>query len=222
MKKLAILLIVLMIFSVGFLSGCSEQNTDNENKSSTETYTSPAITSFYVSPESIDEGDTSKLYWIVSNAESVEIDNGIGYVSLTGNRGVSPTNTTTYTLTARNGDKTSIATVHLVVVPIDYSMLLIGTWDLVLAIRPGAFERWIFKSDKTCEFQYILYDQDGPFTLTYHESWYVKDNILTTFGGDFAEGYSYYWTLSYDGTYLTMLVKPPPGYAGDGKYKKVS
>ncbi|MDW8130230.1 MAG: OmpA family protein [Bryobacterales bacterium] len=59
------------------------------------------ILSFYASPATITEGESSTLYWQTENAESVTIS-GIGAVATSGSTAVSPSRTTTYTLTARN------------------------------------------------------------------------------------------------------------------------
>ena len=50
------------------------------------------------SPSSINSGDSASITWSSQNATSVNISN-IGSVSNTGSRSVSPTNTTTYTMT---------------------------------------------------------------------------------------------------------------------------
>jgi hypothetical protein len=61
----------------------------------------PVITNFTASPSTISSGQSSTLSWSVSGATALSIDHGIGAV--TGNSvNVSPTATTTYTLTASN------------------------------------------------------------------------------------------------------------------------
>ncbi len=62
----------------------------------------PVISSFTASPSSILLGGSSTLSWgAVTNADSVEIDNGIGGVAAPGSRAVSPSVTTVYVLIAR-------------------------------------------------------------------------------------------------------------------------
>jgi len=77
------------------------------------------INLFEASPPSIASGESSTLEWNVSGASMVSIDPGIGNVSLTGNRMVSPTATTVYTLTATNeaGSVTATAQVAVATVP---------------------------------------------------------------------------------------------------------
>jgi hypothetical protein len=62
----------------------------------------PVISSFEASPSAISTGDGSTLTWSVSDATRVTIEPEIGSVASTGTRQASPTETTTYTLTATN------------------------------------------------------------------------------------------------------------------------
>jgi hypothetical protein len=70
------------------------------------------ILRFYANPTNISSGDASTLIWAVENATSVQIS-GIGTVSKDGSSSVTPTQTTTYTLTAQGpgGPVTTNATV---------------------------------------------------------------------------------------------------------------
>ena len=72
------------------------------------------ILRFQATPATILPGEVSTLGWQTENATSVEIS-GIGTVAASGSTTVSPTQTTTYTLTARNqfGTVTSTATVQV-------------------------------------------------------------------------------------------------------------
>jgi hypothetical protein len=66
----------------------------------------PVIASFYSSTPGIVAGDSVTLIWdAITNADSIEIDNGIGSVGSSGSQLVSPAETTTYTLIARCGDQ---------------------------------------------------------------------------------------------------------------------
>ena len=74
----------------------------------------PVITSFSASPTSVSPGQTSTLSWSVSGATQVSIDNGVGQVNaVSGSFPVTPSSTTTYTLTASNstGSATLTATI---------------------------------------------------------------------------------------------------------------
>jgi hypothetical protein len=74
----------------------------------------PVITGFTASPSTINAGQSSTLQWNITGATSVSINQGIGTVSsTTGTQVVTPSATTTYTLTATNsaGSTTMSATV---------------------------------------------------------------------------------------------------------------
>ncbi len=106
MKKIPILLIALMVISVGFLSGCIDVP---------EELVQLQITSFNVSPNSINIGESANLSWVTIGGSTAEIDNSIGNVSLTGSRIIQPTQTTTYTFTLRNSTKEITATTQIIV-----------------------------------------------------------------------------------------------------------
>ena len=79
---------------------------------------SPEIVFLTVAPSTIDEGDSALLSWSVTGAETASIDNGIGSVNVAGgNVTVSPSTSTTYTLTAVNSGGQTTATVDLTVEP---------------------------------------------------------------------------------------------------------
>ena len=78
----------------------------------------PTIHYFTSSPSTIESGESSTLSWNVTDATSVTIDQGIGPVELSsGTRSVSPTTTTTYTLTATNSAGSVTATTKVVANP---------------------------------------------------------------------------------------------------------
>lgn len=68
---------------------------------------SPPAAALYVSPSSITSGGAATLTWVTSGASSITIDNGVkslilGVPAASGSVSVSPSFTTTYTLTASN------------------------------------------------------------------------------------------------------------------------
>jgi uncharacterized protein YkwD/chitodextrinase len=77
----------------------------------------PSIAAFTATPASIAPGGSSQLAWSVSGATAVSIDNGIGSVTGTTSRTVSPSQTTTYRLTASNANGTATATATVTVTP---------------------------------------------------------------------------------------------------------
>lgn len=75
----------------------------------------PSITSFTASPNSITSGQTSTLAWATTGATSLSLDNGIGSVTGTTSKAVTPAVSTTYTLTATNAAGSVTATVAVAV-----------------------------------------------------------------------------------------------------------
>jgi hypothetical protein len=95
----------------------------------------PRIVTFTANPMEVVAGTPSTLTWNVTGADTVTISQGIGTVDPTGSRPVTPTTTTTYTLTATNptGSVTADATVT-VVAPV---RIIRFTVDPASITRPG-------------------------------------------------------------------------------------
>jgi hypothetical protein len=87
----------------------------------------PQVKSFTADPASITAGANVTLQWEVTDATSVEIDNGVGQVDLKGSRQVSPASTTTYKLTAKSGWGAATKDVTVQVTP---------------ASKPAAWSNW--------------------------------------------------------------------------------
>jgi hypothetical protein len=64
--------------------------------------TAPAVVAFSITPNSITVGSQATLLWNVTGADTVIIQPGIGTVQQAGSQSISPSTTTTYTLTATN------------------------------------------------------------------------------------------------------------------------
>ncbi len=79
----------------------------------------PVIAEFAVEPSSIDRGQTALLRWQVTDATQIDIDQGIGAVAASGQRHVSPADSTTYALIARGpgGEAAATATVAVMLPP---------------------------------------------------------------------------------------------------------
>jgi peptidoglycan-associated lipoprotein len=75
----------------------------------------PVVLEFSVEPSTVERGQSATLKWSVNNATSIAIDNGIGEVQSTGNRRITPTESTTYRLTARgpNGTVSGTTTINV-------------------------------------------------------------------------------------------------------------
>jgi hypothetical protein len=77
----------------------------------------PIVIDFSVNPAVINSGSSAALIWDVSGANSALIDQGVGNVPLSGEQQVSPTATTTYTITASGAGGTITKSVILTVNP---------------------------------------------------------------------------------------------------------
>jgi hypothetical protein len=77
----------------------------------------PVIVTFTATPSEITVGGSATLMWNVTGAASTSIDQGIGNISASGNKAVSPTTATTYTLTAVNSGGTVTNSVTVAVKP---------------------------------------------------------------------------------------------------------
>ena len=111
------------------------------------TPTSPVINSFTSNVYILNEGDTAILSWVVTDADTITISQGIGNVSLTGSTSISPADTTTYALTATNGSGTSTATVTITVNPVIV--------EQTLTIQPGPAEgkdAYVFDNQPTLNY----------------------------------------------------------------------
>jgi len=77
------------------------------------------IISFTGVPATIQTGESSTLQWVTENADTVTLV-GVGNVAVNGSAPISPKDTTTYTLTAKNkyGDVSATTVVKLTVVPV--------------------------------------------------------------------------------------------------------
>jgi hypothetical protein len=101
----------------------------NPNSEVSETVTvvvdrpEPRILRFQATPVTINAGQASTLGWETENADTVTIT-GIGNVSRSGSTTVSPTATTTFTLTARNRFGEVSSTVTITVAPIQMPRII--------------------------------------------------------------------------------------------------
>lgn len=71
--------------------------------------------SITASPDTISSGQSTTLNWQTTNATDVSIDNGVGAVDPNGSKQVSPTESVTYTLTAKGAGGNQTATARVTV-----------------------------------------------------------------------------------------------------------
>ena len=99
--------VVLVVGGVIFATG--------GNFSAKPAVNTPVVASFTATPSSITAGQSAILSWDVSGATSVTIDQDIGTVSPKGYQALSPTATTTYTITATNSAGATTAKITVTV-----------------------------------------------------------------------------------------------------------
>lgn len=98
------------------ITATNESGTSTATTTVTVTYASePTVEFFTATPESINIGDLTTLSWNVEDADSVSIS-GIGAVNNSGSLVLSPSETTTYTLTATNGVGSTTSSVTITVI----------------------------------------------------------------------------------------------------------
>jgi hypothetical protein len=68
----------------------------------------PVCNTFNASATTIVKGASTQLSWTTTNANSASINNGVGSVPVDGSKSVTPAQTTTYTLTAKNSAGTQV------------------------------------------------------------------------------------------------------------------
>ena len=136
MKKLTILTIAIIIVSIGFFSGCTQESSDSDDDTTNGDTISDVfvINIFQVTPSLINYGETANLSWKVTGATAVEINQDIGSLPLEGSRIINPTESTTYTLIASNTTTSVTAIAYIMVVPASYAPNL--TWTLDDAESP--------------------------------------------------------------------------------------
>ena len=79
----------------------------------------PVIADFSVEPAQIERGQSAQLRWRVKDAAQIQINQGIGTVAASGHQQIRPTESTTYTLTAKGpgGNATTDTTLTVTVPP---------------------------------------------------------------------------------------------------------
>jgi len=105
--------------------------------------------SFSADPETIQAGESSTLSWASTFADSVIIDNGTGSVDATGSIEVSPTQTTTYIITATGSGGSTTASVVVNVASVNPTVNLSATPQTVNLGR-SAILAWSSTNADSC------------------------------------------------------------------------
>ncbi len=112
-RKFSVLLTAVVF--AGIVSGCRHQTpVAKNNPANTQPPAPSPVASFKASPENVDRGHPVQLTWNTQNATSVTID-GIGTVSASGSRTITPENSTTYHLLAKGEGGSAEASARITV-----------------------------------------------------------------------------------------------------------
>ncbi len=154
------------------------------------TVPAPTIGSFSAVPASITSGQTATLFWAQSGATSVTIDNGIGDVSNTTFKSVSPKQTTTYTLTAADVGGTVIANATIVVAALtDSQPPTVPTLVSAVAKNPTEVDlSWTASTDNTAVTGYRVIRNGSAITT-------VPASVLSYADASVAPGTTYTFSI---------------------------
>ena len=204
MRKGIVIIGIMFIFFIIGLCGCEEQEEPIEQELK--------INYFTVTPSYIQLGETANLSWNVDGAAIVSISQSIGNVALVGNHNISPTETTTYTLTAINSTASINATTTIIVnideengdinnpelqnaiSNTDYPVALLNTTKGLIAA-----ELYDDKAPITCQ-NFIKLVNDGFYDgMIFHR---IMDDFMIQAGSTFPDGttkQSPYGYISFEG-----------------------
>lgn len=137
----------------------------------------PRIQAFAVVPDSIVQGQTAVLLWEVSGEQvDVFIDQGIGPVGLNGNNNVSPSESSLYTLSARNNGGTVSRTILLKVTekhesPAEPPTLTLSVTPAEAGIQQNVVIAWQSTHANSVTVDYVpSAGLSGQYQLTFSES----------------------------------------------------
>ncbi len=117
---IAVLALVMSVIAITG-TGCSKKVTPPPAVTKTEPPPPPPppvpapTVRLSASPSTIEKGQSSTLTWSSTNASNVAVDGGIGNVEASGNRGVTPSRSTTYKATASGPGGTAAAEARITV-----------------------------------------------------------------------------------------------------------
>jgi len=193
-KQLIVVGIVVFIFAV-WLSGCIGEPEEKLPLS---------IISFNVEPNTINQGESANLSWVVKGASSVNIDNGIGDVALTGSQVITPNETATYILTAVNSTTSKTSSTQIIVLTTPTTLTMeIDNWNdsensIVWSVTGIYGDPLGWGEGK---FGYVLLDESGVDQIFYAAVWTndTDQDAHVTVGDTFtiiagSDGY-YTWSI---------------------------
>jgi peptidoglycan-associated lipoprotein len=167
----------LLLLALVAISGCKKKQAAVPNQAEAPPQAAPAPTAeLNATPSVISAGDQVQLSWHTTNATNISID-GIGDVPSSGVKTVTPAQTVTYHLVARNDSGSADATASVTVnAPIGVAVPSTGMseeQDFNAHVQPVFFD-------------YDTYDirTDGQSTLSKDADWLISHpNVKVVIGG---------------------------------------
>ena len=177
---------------------------------STTSTTKPVINYFRINKENIDKGESIILSWDVSEASYVTLLPMVSSLDLIGNKQLSPTQSTAYTLIAYNDFGSSSSAVDVTVKPPDQN--LVG-YDPVTGRNSSigfTWEQLCFASD----YQVQIAKDPGFTLLVFDSGVFTPDSptspaLLYGAGGVLEAGHTYYWRARVRGTVTGQSIYGP-------------
>jgi len=168
----------------------------------------PIVLFFFASPSTINQGESSTLFWGVAKADTVTITSGVGTVASSGSITVSPGVTTEYTLFATNSTGSVSASVTVTLPPvhnltkdtyyknIQEALDNPGNGDII-EVSNGIYDETIwFPSDK----KVILQSVNGPNVTIIRGFWHIATvNLDSSLPGTTIEGFTITYAVGLSG-----------------------
>jgi uncharacterized protein YkwD len=160
-----------------------------------------AINAFSATPQTITAGQSVTLSWSVSGATSISLNNGIGDVTYLTSKAVTPTATTTYTLTAKNANGSTTKSITVTVGATSgasYSMWPATATPAGYIATGAALELGVkFRSDSAGKIAAIRFYKTSTNTGVHTGSLWTSDGRLLATGTFTNETASGWQTLTF-------------------------
>jgi hypothetical protein len=152
----------------------------------------PAIIKFSSNPSAINAGSPSILFWNVTGATSVSIDQGIGQVGFTGIKVVSPAASTVYTISATNSTGTVTGSAVTIVNSAPLPPAAIPSTGITVGVIPGESGSLVKNGSTYTRFPAICVGDNGAdlasraflsFDISWIPSNAVIDEVVLSLGG---------------------------------------
>ncbi|SPD74472.1 exported hypothetical protein [uncultured Desulfobacterium sp.] len=181
--------------------------------STTVTVIYPApVAMISASPQSIELGQSTLLYWNTTNAISCIIEPDIGTVNPNGSIMVSPTATTTYSITATNPDGTATANVTVTVITVQPTVTLTAS-PASIQYGQSSTLTWTSTNATTCAIEPDIGDVNASGSISVSPTETTTYTITATGPGGTATGTATV-TVTYPAPTVSISASPQSIYRG--------